>query len=95
VAERLGENPYRYILQLTAEVNKIVADQETETFGIRQVKDYFTTEGARGYSINGEKVLIKGAGWVDELFFGKDTRNNEAQVRYAKHMGLNTISSIQ
>jgi len=84
-------NPDRYTLHLTAEVNKIVADQETETFGIREVKDYFTPEGARGYTINGKKVLIKGAGWVDELFLGNDSRNNEAQIRYVKHMGLNTI----
>ncbi len=84
-------NPNLYTITLLAEVNKVKADQETETFGIREVKDYFTPEGARGYSINGKKVLLKGAGWVDELFLGNDTRNNDAQVRYVKHMGLNTI----
>ena len=86
----LGE-PNLYRLNLTANVNKLKADSESVQFGIREVGDYFTSEGARGYTINGKKVLIKGAGWVDELFLGNDSRNNEAQVRYVKHMGLNTI----
>lgn len=86
----LGD-PNLYTINLSSSVNNVITDQEKEEFGIRIVEDYFTPEGARGYKINGKKVLIKGAGWVDELFLGNDTRNNDAQVRYVKHMGLNTI----
>ncbi|MGE5681634.1 MAG: glycoside hydrolase family 2 TIM barrel-domain containing protein, partial [Bacillota bacterium] len=41
--------------------------------------------------LNGRKILIRGGGWVDNLFLDNTYENYEAQIRYAKHMNLNTI----
>ncbi len=37
------------------------------------------------------KCLIRGGGWVDDLLLDEDEKKLEAQVRYAKHLNLNTI----
>jgi len=41
--------------------------------------------------INGKKLLIKGAGWVDDIFLDDPDEKVEDQIRYVKHMNMNTI----
>lgn len=86
----LGD-PNLYALKLTAIANNQESDVQSIRFGIREVADYINEEGHRGYKINGEKVLIRGGGWVDDLFLFEDPKKIEAQVKYAKHMNLNAI----
>lgn len=86
----LGE-PHLYTLQLTATEGKGTSDRRAVTFGIRQVSDYLNAEGHRGYIVNGRKVLIRGGGWVDDLFLREDDKNLEAQFAYVRHMNLNTV----
>lgn len=86
----LGE-PNLYELKLSFAIDNRTSDEQTVRFGIREVSDYITEDGHRGYMINGQKVLIRGGGWVDDLLLADDTRRLEAQVRYTKHMNLNTI----
>ncbi len=75
---------------------EFVADGERSagekiTFGIRTIDTYFTEEGYKGFVLNGKKVLIKGAGWTDDIFMRDTPETNERQVRYVKDMNLNTI----
>ncbi|MGH7981502.1 MAG: glycoside hydrolase family 2 TIM barrel-domain containing protein, partial [Limisphaerales bacterium] len=84
-------NPHLYDLKLKASQGGRTMDVATVRFGIRQVKDYLTPDGYRGYIINGEKVLIRGGGWTDELLLRENETNLEAQIRYARAMNLNTI----
>lgn len=86
----LGD-PNLYTLTLAASVNSQESDQRSTRFGIREVADYINEEGHRGYKINGEKVLIRGGGWVDDLFLVEDPKKIEAQIKYARHMNLNAI----
>ena len=80
-----------YILKLTAAIGGDVSDLQSIRFGIREVSDYINEEGYRGYMVNGKKVLIRGGGWVDDLFLVEDPKKVEAQIRYAKHMNLTAI----
>jgi exo-1,4-beta-D-glucosaminidase len=41
--------------------------------------------------VNGKKVLIRGGGWVDDIFLREDDKNLEAQLDYVRHMNLNTV----
>ncbi len=41
--------------------------------------------------LNGKRVLIKGAGWTDDIFLRDTPESNERQVRYVKDMNMNTI----
>ncbi|HKI70011.1 MAG TPA: beta galactosidase jelly roll domain-containing protein, partial [Verrucomicrobiae bacterium] len=86
----LGE-PHLYDLQLTASVGAKISDSEETHFGIREVEDYITPDGYRGYKINGKKILIRGGGWADELLLRKNEKNLEAQLQYTRAMNLNTI----
>lgn len=84
-------DPNLYRLKMTATVDGDVSDVQDIRFGIREVSDYINEGGHRGYKINGKKVLIRGAGWVDDLFLVEDPKKIEAQIEYAKHMNLNTL----
>ena len=86
----LGE-PHLYNLTLTADVNGNTSDRSQTRFGIREVSDYKTSEGYRGYMVNGKKILLRGGGWADELLLRENAKNLDAQVRYTKAMNLNTI----
>ena len=83
--------PNLYTLKMAFFMGKRISDEKTVTFGIRKVEDYVNEEGHRGFKINGQKVLIRGGGWVDDLFLADDSRTLEAKVRYTQHMNLNTI----
>lgn len=86
----LGE-PNLYTLKLAVSEGSGTSDARAVTFGIRQVGDYLNAQGHRGYLVNGQKVLIRGAGWVDDLFLREDEKNLEAQFNYVRHLNLNTV----
>jgi len=83
--------PSLYKLELLFENNKEVSDINEVVFGIRKVEDYLNNEGHRGFKINGKEVLIKGAGWTDDLLLQDTHESLEAQIAYVKHMNLNCI----
>jgi exo-1,4-beta-D-glucosaminidase len=80
-----------YGLTLRFLTGKLVSDEGKVTFGIREVADYVNEQGHRGFMVNGQKVLIRGGGWVDDLFLVEEPRVLEAKVRYTRHMDLNAI----
>ncbi len=90
--------PYRmgrqelYTLTLTASIDGSVSDQLTVTFGIQQMTSELTKAGHRLFKVNGKTVLIRGGGWAsDMLLRPKSTERLEAELRYTREMGLNTI----
>ncbi len=86
----LGD-PYLYTLNIEANVDDKISDERNVRFGIREVEDYINEKGHRGYKINGKKLVIKGAGWVDDLMLNDSDQKVVDQVRYAKLMNLNTL----
>ena len=86
----LGE-PYLYHAQVKFYANNVLSDIKEFDFGIRKIEDYFTEEGHRGFKINGQKISIRGGGWVDNLTLNNSYDNIEAQLEYVRDMHLNTI----
>ncbi|MEJ2635006.1 MAG: glycoside hydrolase family 2 TIM barrel-domain containing protein [Calditrichia bacterium] len=86
----LGE-PNLYQLTLSVSANKQTSDMRSVRFGIREVSDYFNDEGHRGYKINGKKIVIRGGGWTDDMMLVEDPEKIESQIKYVRHMNLNTI----
>ena len=80
-----------YHLSLQFLVQSNPSDTTDITFGIREVEDYVNEQGHRGYKINGKKVLIKSAGWTDDMFLNDTPACLEAQIQYVRHMNLNSI----
>jgi exo-1,4-beta-D-glucosaminidase len=60
-------------------------------FGIREVTSELTDKGHRLFKINGRKILIRGAAWAPDMFLRPMSKKLDADLRYVKHMGLNTI----
>lgn len=83
--------PNLYDLQLKFSANKKVSDADSVRFGIRKVEDYTNEAGHKGFKINGRKVLIKAAGWTDDLFLADTYEAIDAQLKYVKHINLNSI----
>ena len=84
-------NPSMHSLVLSAKTDEGLSDQQEVSFGIRDVDDYVNEGGHRGFKINGKKVLIKGAGWTDDLLLQDTHESLEAQLAYVRHMNLNCI----
>ncbi len=86
----LGAQPL-YHMDMSVSVGGNFSEQQRVRFGIREVCDYINAEGHRGWKVNGKEVLIRGGGWVDDLFLREDPVKLEAQLDYVKHMNLNTV----
>lgn len=70
--------------------NKII-DSEDKKYGIREVKSYLDEKKNRAFEVNGKFVLIKGGGWTDDLLLQDTKESVEAQLRYVRHMNMNSI----
>ena len=86
----LGE-PNMYDLNLKVISNNTVSDARDIRFGIRDIEQFITPDGNKGWKVNGKRVLIKGAGWVDDLFLNDADQKVIDQLKYVKHMNLNTV----
>ncbi|MCK7483580.1 MAG: hypothetical protein M0C28_46055 [Candidatus Moduliflexus flocculans] len=69
----------------------IPSDARSVRFGIREVADYRTDKGHRGFKLNGRKILIRGGGWADDLLLDVKPRKLAAEVLYARQMNLNAL----
>ena len=90
--------PYRhgaqhlYTLAIDVSVNGSLSDADEVTFGIQQITSEFTKEGHRLFRVNGKPILIRGGGWASDMMLRPaNTERLEAEFRYVKEMGLNTI----
>lgn len=73
-----------------------VADGKTQDatslrFGIRQVGEYFTERGDRGFTLNGKRVLVRGGGWTDDIFMRDTPESNAEQLYKVCDMNLNAV----
>jgi exo-1,4-beta-D-glucosaminidase len=90
--------PYRlgpqnlHTLVLTADVDGVESDRQEVTFGIQKITSELTKEGHRLFRINGKPLLIRGGGWASDMLLRPKSRERlEAELRYTREMGLNTI----
>lgn len=71
--------------------NNKVSDSEDVRFGIREIHSYLTKEGYRGFILNGKKVLLRGAGWTDDIYLRDTPESNRLQLEYVRDMNMNTV----
>ncbi|MDJ0762778.1 MAG: glycosyl hydrolase family 2 [Myxococcota bacterium] len=68
-----------------------LSDAAAFDFGIREVSCDLTSDGHALFAINGEPILVRGAGWATDLFLRRYPQRDLAQLEYVKEMNLNTI----
>ena len=71
--------------------NDKVSDAEDVRFGIREIRSYLTDEGYRAFTLNGQKVLLRGAGWTDDIYLRDTPETNRLQLEYVRDMNMNTV----
>ena len=88
---QLGE-PYLHHLSLKfVPEHGFVSDEQSFAFGIVETDSELTPEGYRLFKVNGKPVLVRGAGWTSDMMLRIDQSRREAEFRYVKEMGMNTI----
>ncbi len=91
-AKKLKDTPWDRPTQKGVPIPRtFFSDVRTVRFGIREVSDYVNEEGHRGYKLNGKKILIRGAGWTDDIFLNATPKKLLSEVFYAKHANLNAL----
>ncbi|MBR4299756.1 MAG: glycoside hydrolase family 2 [Bacteroidales bacterium] len=83
--------PELYDLAVDVETEGVVSDREDVTFGIRKIESRLNEYGYRQFTLNGMDILLKGAGWTDDIFLRDTYEGLERQVEYVKHMNMNLI----
>ena len=83
--------PELYNLSLEFVTGGRVSDSQRLRFGIREITSESTPKGGRLFSVNGRRILIRGGGWAPDMFFRPQPERQDAQLRYALDMHLNTI----
>jgi len=83
--------PELYDLSLEFRSGGRVSDRQNLRFGIREITSESTPKGGRLFRVNGRRILIRGGGWAPDMFFRPQPERQDAQLRYALDMHLNTI----
>jgi exo-1,4-beta-D-glucosaminidase len=88
----MGE-PALYDLDLEVTVGTVatVSDRTRFRFGVRDITSELTENGHALYKVNGQPLLIRGAGWATDLFLRRQPERDFAQLEYVKALNLNTI----
>ena len=71
--------------------NGQTSDIEDIRFGIREIHSYLTEEGYRGFTLNGKPILLRGAGWTDDIYLRDTPATNRLQLEYVRDMNMNTV----
>jgi exo-1,4-beta-D-glucosaminidase len=88
---QMGE-PYLHKLTLEFITSKgASSDVQQISFGIVQTGSETTPEGNLLLKVNGKPVLVRGGGYTPDMMLRLDESRREAEFRYVKEMGLNTI----
>jgi exo-1,4-beta-D-glucosaminidase len=97
--------PNLYPLQLELEVDGAVSDRLTMRFGIREISSELVSAAAtvsavnseevgkshRVYSVNGKRILVKGAGWTFDMMLRANPERQQAELQYVRDMNLNAV----
>ncbi|KAL3433252.1 glycoside hydrolase superfamily [Aspergillus tetrazonus] len=86
-----GQQPlYRIDLNVSLPPS-FISDSAWAGFGIRKVEYTLNGHGDGQFFINGRHFQVRGAGYAPDIFLRFDPERVEAILRYAVHIGLNTI----
>ena len=83
--------PEMYTLNMSFQNGGSTSHAKSVRFGLRNITGRIDENGHRQFCLNGRDVLIKSAGWTDDIFM-QDTRDRvRAQAEFVCDMGLNSI----
>lgn len=83
--------PELYGLHVEFAENGTVSDRRDVTFGVRKIESRLVGDNYRQFTLNGQDILIRGAGWTDDIFLRDTHEKTDLQLCYAMDMNMNCI----
>ncbi len=87
---QMGE-PHLKRLTMSFREQGVQTDEQSVDFGIREITSELTANGSRLFRVNGKPILIRGAGWSQDMLLRIDEHRLRDQFRLVEDMNLNTI----
>jgi exo-1,4-beta-D-glucosaminidase len=87
---QMGE-PHLERLTMSFREQGVVTDEQSVDFGIREITSELTANGSRLFRVNGKPILVRGAGWSQDMLLRTDEHRLRDQFRFVEDMNLNTI----
>jgi len=87
---QMGE-PHLEHLTVNFSTQGHITDEQSTDFGIREITSELTSSGGRLFRINGKPILIRGAGWSQDMLLRTDETRLRHQFDLVEDMNLNTI----
>ena len=87
---QMGE-PHLEHLTISFSVKGQLADEQSVDFGFREITSELTASGSRLFRVNGKPILIRGAGWSQDMLLRTDEKRLRDQFRLVSDLNLNTI----
>ncbi len=86
----MGE-PHLERLTVSFTIDGRITDEQSVNFGIREITSTLTSNGGRLFRVNGKPILIRGAGWSQDMLLRTDEGRLRNQFDLVQDMNLNTI----
>jgi len=83
--------PNLHELSLRFTADHEVSDSETIQFGIRDISSEVDGQGHRIFRVNGQRILIRGAGWAPDMLLRESPERLKKEFRYIRDLNLNAI----
>ncbi len=87
---QMGE-PHLERLTVTFSAAGTKTDEQAVDFGFREITSELTASGGRLFRVNGRPILIRGAGWSQDMLLRTDNQRLDDQFKLVSDMNLNTI----
>ena len=84
-------DPHLEHLTVTFSTQGRITDEQSVRFGIREITSELTSNGSRLFRVNGKPILIRGAGWSQDMLLRTDANRLSNQLQLVQDMNLNTI----
>ena len=76
----MGE-PHLEHLTVSFSTQGHTVDEQSVNFGIREITSELTANGSRLFRVNGKPILIRGAGWSQDMLLRTDENRLREPVR--------------
>jgi exo-1,4-beta-D-glucosaminidase len=83
--------PHLEKLTLKFTENGKTSDEASVRFGIREMTSELTSNGSRLFRVNGKPILVRGAGWSQDMLLRQDPARLRDEIKLVEDMHLNTI----
>ena len=81
----------RMSFSITTQEATHISDASSVRFGMREITTELTATGARLFRVNGHPILVRGAGWAEDMLLREDPERLRQQFEMVRDLHLNTL----